>query len=169
MKKFVALGLVILLAIPAGAAIVEGQQVMYVGGSIADMKPGAMGRLDITDEKELIFEAASGRLAIPYHDIRSFSYSKKLARRTGVLATVVVVLIKRRQRRHFIEVSFTSPEGTRQVAIFEVSKDAVQSVVAVLRTRALERRANGAPVLDCNRYPAAPRCREAVAHGQRVP
>lgn len=168
MKKFVALLLVILLAMPAGAAIVEGQQVMYVGGSIADMKPGAMGRLDITDEKELIFDSAGGRLAIPYHDIRSFTYSKKLARRTGVLATAVVVLIKRRQRRHFIEVSFTSAEGTPQVAIFEVSKDAAQSVVAVLRTRAIERRAGGAPVFDCNRYPGAPRCRNAVAHGQRV-
>ncbi len=151
MKKSVALGLVILLAIPAGAAIVEGQQVMYAGGSIADLKEGAMGRLDVTDEKALIFDSAGGRLAIPYHDIRSFTYSKKLARRTGVLATAVVVLIKRRQRRHFIEVSFTGPEGTPQVAIFEVSKDAVQSVVAVLRTRAIERRAAVTQPPGCNR------------------
>ncbi|MGH9816281.1 MAG: hypothetical protein ACRD5F_04520 [Candidatus Acidiferrales bacterium] len=168
MKRSVALLLVILLAIPAGAAIVEDQRVMYAGGSIAHMKPGAMGRLDVTDEKELIFDSAGGKLAIPYHDIRSFTYSRKLARRTGVLATAVVVLIKRRQRRHFIEVSFTGQEGTPQVAIFEVPKDAAQSVVAVLRTRAIERRAGGAPVFDCNRYPAAPRCRNAVAHAKPV-
>lgn len=98
MKRLVALLLAITLAMPAGAAIVEGEQVMYVGGSVADMKQGAMGRLDVTDEKEFVFASATGKLAIPYHDIRSFTYSRKLARRTGVLAAAVVVLIKRRQR-----------------------------------------------------------------------
>ncbi|MGH9791822.1 MAG: hypothetical protein ACRD5W_11485 [Candidatus Acidiferrales bacterium] len=82
------------------------------------MKQGAMGRLDVTDEKEFVFGVRKGqaRDSLPRHSL--FTYSRKLARRTGVLAAAVVVLIKRRQRRHFIEVSFTGQEGTPQVAIF---------------------------------------------------
>lgn len=152
MKRPVALLLAITLAMPAGAAIVEGEQVMYVGGSVADMKQGAMGRLDVTDEKEFVFASARGKLAIPYHDIRSFTYSRKLGRRTGVLAAAVVVLIKRRQRRHFIEVSFTGQEGMPHVAIFEVSKDSAQSVVAVLRARAIERRTAVTQPPVCGRH-----------------
>lgn len=139
MRTIFAMLIVLTLAAPAFPAVVEGSQVMYVGGTIAGLKEGAIGRLDLTQEKGLVFEASGARCEIPYAQISSHSYTRKLARRMGAIATVAVVLVKRRQRRHFIEVNFRSEDGTAQVAIFEISKDAVQTVTAVLEARAPNR------------------------------
>lgn len=140
MRSTVALLLALTLAAPAFPSIVEGNQVMYVGGTIAGLQAGAMGRLDLTQNKSLVFEAAGTRCEIPYAQISSHAYARKLARRMGAIATVAVVLIKRRQRRHFIEIDFQDEAGTAQVAIFEIAKDAVQTVSAVLDARAPNRR-----------------------------
>lgn len=127
---------------PGRAAAVEGQQVLYVGGTLGDLKEGAVGRFDLTREKSLVFDAAGMRCEIPYAQITSHKYTEKLARRLGVVATVAVVLVKHRQRRHFIEIDFRSDDGTPQVAVFEISKDAVQTVTAVLDARAPSRSAS---------------------------
>jgi hypothetical protein len=136
MRIAIAVVVTLTLAAPAFPAIVEGSQVMYVGGTVTGLKEGAMGRLDLTLEKGLVFEASGARCEIPYAQISSHNYTRKLARRLGAVATVAVVLIKRRQRRHFVEINYRSDDGTPQVAIFEISKDAVQTVTAVLNARA---------------------------------
>jgi hypothetical protein len=161
MRTALALLVALTLAAPAFAtSVVEGQQVMYVGGTVAGLKEGTMGRLDLSMEKGLVFEAAGARYEIPYAQMTSHNYTRKLARRMGVVATVVVVLVKRRQRRHFIEVNYRSDDGTPQVAVFEISKDAVQTVTAVLNARAPQQRAAG---LDCARYPQARPCQAQSA------
>ncbi len=163
MRTALALLVALAMAAPALAfpsAVVEGQQVMYVGGTVAGLKEGAMGRLDLTAEKGLVFESSGARHEIPYAQISSHNYTRKLARRMGAIATVAVVLVKRRQRRHFIEVNYRSDDGTPHVAIFEVSKDAVQTVTAVLNARAPHRRS---AALDCTRYPQARPCQAQSA------
>lgn len=149
---------------PGRTAAVEGQQVMYVGGTVTGLKEGAMGRLDLTAEKGLVFESSGARYEIQYTQITSHKYTEQLARRLGVVATVAVVLVKRRQRRHFIEINFRSDDGIPQVANFEISKDAVQAVTAVLDARAPQQRSAG---VDCTRYPQARPCQAqsaALAH-----
>lgn len=137
MKKVLALLLVIALATPASAGFVEGEQVMYVGGTIPNLKGGCIGRLDATSAKELVFECAGERFDIPYAGIQRYEYSRKLARRIGAIPTVVVFLaLKRRQRRHFVEIAFKDDEGTAQSMVLEVSKNMPQTVLAVLRARA---------------------------------
>jgi len=140
MRTAIALVVVLALAAPAfSSAVVEGQQVMYVGGTVSGLKEGAMGRLDLTQEKGLVFEASGARHEIPYAQITSHKYSEELARRMGVIGTVAVVLVKRRQRRHFVEINYRGDDGTPHVAVFEISKDAVQTVTAVLDARATKR------------------------------
>lgn len=137
MKKVLALLLVIALATPAAAGFVEGEQVQYIGGTIPNLQGGCIGRLDTTPAKELIFECAGSRFDIPYAGIQRYEYSRKLARRIGAIPTVVVFLaLKRRQRRHFVEIAFKDGEGTPQSAVLEVSKHMPQTVLAVLRARA---------------------------------
>ena len=165
MRTTIALLLTLALAAPAFAApartsVVEGQQVMYVGGTVTSLKEGTMGRLNLTLEKGLVFEADGARYEIPYAQITSHRYTEQLARRLGVVATIAVVLLKRRQRRHFVEINFRSDDGTPQVAIFEISKDAVQTVTAVLNARAPRQRSAG---LDCARYPQARPCQAQSA------
>jgi hypothetical protein len=136
MKRIIFALLALAVVVPAHAAIVEGSQVMYVGGSIPGLPQGTFGKLDTQREDALVFEYAGGKLEIPYHSIQSFQYSQRLARRMGVLPTIAVGLVKRRQRRHFIEVAFRGADGAPQAAVLEVSKDMAQPVNVVLLARA---------------------------------
>ncbi len=130
---------VTLVAAPTGAApasrVVQGDAVMYVGGTLAGVKPGTIGKLDLTKDRWVAFESGDARIEIPYKEISAFHYAQRLARRLGVIGTVAVVMVKRRQRRHFVEISYNGNEGVPQVALFEVSKDAAMAVVAVLDAR----------------------------------
>ena len=131
------LALLVLAAVaPAHAAPVEGTQVMYVGGSIPGLPAGTLGTLDTQREDALVFQHPNGKLEIPYLSIQSFGYSERLARRMGVVPTIAVVLVKRRQRRHFVEVSFRGADGSAQAVVLEVSKEMAQPVTAVLTARA---------------------------------
>jgi len=162
MRKAISLFVLLALASPAHAnarPIVEGSQVLYVGGTVSSLKEGTMGRLDTTQEDAIVFQSSEPKVAIPYGDIQKFEYQEKLARRMGVVATIAVVLVKHRQRRHFIEIDYRGKDGTPQVAIFEVSKDNAQTVDAVLRARVPNPRTGRS--MDCARYPAALPCQAA--------
>jgi hypothetical protein len=135
MRAIVVALLALGLAAPAAASGVEGSDVLYVGGTIHNVKEGTVGRLDTTVAQALVFEYGGNRLEIPYSSMQRFQYTQKLARRLGVVATVAVVMVKHRQRRHFIEVYFRDAAGVSQVAVFEVAKDRAAPTVAVLNAR----------------------------------
>lgn len=133
MKKLAAFCLLLVLSLPAGA--VEDGQVMYAGGTVAALQAGVLGRLDTTSETTLSFEYAGNKLPIPYAKIASFEYSEKVARHLGVLPAIAVGLVKKRQRRHFFEISYRDDSDLIQVAVFEVSKQRPQTLLAVLQNR----------------------------------
>jgi hypothetical protein len=123
------------LAAPVLASGVEGADVKYVGGTLASMKEGAVGRLDTAASTALVFEQGGSRLEIPYASMQRYQYTQPLARRMGVAATIAVGIVKRRQRRHIVEVYFRDTAGMNQVAVFEVSKQRASLVVAALSAR----------------------------------
>lgn len=135
MKRLLTALLILSLAVPAFASGVEGADVKYVSGTIASMMEGVVGRLDTAAGNALVFEHGGSRLEIAYASIQRFQYTQPLARRLGVAATIAVGVVKRRQRRHVVEVYFRDTAGVNQVAIFEVSKDRAGSIVAVLNAR----------------------------------
>jgi hypothetical protein len=47
-----------------------------------------------------------------------------------------VALVKRRERKHLISISFTDESNAPQAAIFEVGKHDPPALLAILRTRA---------------------------------
>ncbi len=63
-------------------------------------------------------------------------YSQQVARHLGVLPAIAVGLVKRRQRRHFLRISYHDESSTAQVAIFEVSKETPHTLLAILEVRA---------------------------------
>ena len=135
MKAMLAAFLILSLAAPTLASEVEGTHVMYIGGTVSTLKEGIEGRLDTTVNHALVFEQGDSRIEIPYASIQRFQYTQKLARRLGVAATIAVVLVKHRQRRHVVELYFSDAAGVNQVALFELSKDRAGLVVAVLNAR----------------------------------
>jgi hypothetical protein len=81
MKKPIVLCLLFALVAPLLA--VEGNQVMYTGGTVAALNVNTIGRLDATSETALGFESSGTKLLIPYADIQSFEYSTEVAHLLG--------------------------------------------------------------------------------------
>ena len=137
MKKVIAMLLALLLfAIPA-AALVEDEEVEYLGGTATGVKEGTIGKFDTTDVHKLIFDYKGGKLQIPYAQITHYEYTRKLARHLGVVPTIAIVLVlKHLQRRHFVVIDYKDEEGIAQSAVFEVSKDIPQTLEAVMHVRA---------------------------------
>jgi hypothetical protein len=109
MKRILALCMLLVVALPTLG--VEGEQVMYVGGTIETLKEGDLGRLDITSQSTLTFEYSGGKAAIPFDKIDSFEYTQQVARHLGVLPAIAVGLVKRRQR----SISSASPTTRRRM------------------------------------------------------
>ena len=127
MKRLIALCLI--LSLPALAA--ARADVKYVGGTLVGMAPRVAGHFDTTAENSLIFQYGANKLAIPYASIQSFEYSKEVSHHLGVLPAIAVRLLKARQRRHFLRVTYRT-ENSPQVAIFEVPKQMPRVLTAVL-------------------------------------
>ncbi len=135
MKK--AVGILLILAISVSAfGLVEGNEVMYVGGTASNLTTGVIGHFDTSSQTALTFQAAGTKLVIPYDKIKSYQYSHPVARHYGVLLTVAVVMLKYRQRRHYVKVTYFDDKDTEQVAIFEVPKTMPGTLMSVLQTRA---------------------------------
>ena len=134
MKKIAAICLLLAMAVPADA--VEDGQVMYTGGTVPALQAGVLGRLDTTSESALSFEYAGSKLAIPYAKIDSYKYYEQVARHLGVLPAIAVGMVKRRQQRHFFQIGYRDESNLSQVAVFEVSKQMPQTLLAVLLARA---------------------------------
>jgi hypothetical protein len=136
MKRIIAMCLLILVLMPLPTPAVEGDQVMYIGGTVAVLNKGVVGKLDTTSQTALNFESPGGKLVIPFEEIDSYEYSQQVARHLCVLPAIAVGLVKRRQRRHFFRITYHDDSKTQQVAIFEVSKETPRSLLAVLQGRA---------------------------------
>ena len=136
MKKFATFCLLLLnlLVLPAGA--VEDEQVMYAGGTVPAIQAGVLGRLDTTSESVVSFDYAGSKLEIPYAKIDSYEYSQEVARHLGVLPAIAVGLVKKRQRKHFVRISFHDASNVSQVVVFEVSKRLPQTLMPILQSRA---------------------------------
>jgi hypothetical protein len=144
MKKLLALILILAFSVPAFAngpvVPVEGDQVLYLGGTAKGLTADTMGKFNTADNDSITFEYSGGKFAIPYNKIESFNHSKERAVRLGVIETIAVRLVKPRWYRHFIHISFRDEAGNLQAAIFEVSKFAPETLVPILRTKVDEGR-----------------------------
>ncbi len=136
MKQLLAVLFLGLSLAPAARAQVTGANAVYIGGTVPNLKAGSIGTIDLTLAKEMIFQSGEMRAEFPYAGIQSYEYSRKLARRIGVIPTIAVVaVVKHRQRRHFITISFKDPQGTVQLAVLEVAKQMPSILLPVLAAR----------------------------------
>ena len=134
MKKFFLLCCLFLFALPALA--VSGSNVRYVGGTVPGIDVGAVGKINVSGTN-LVFGSSTHKVAIPYASIESVEHSSEVARHLGVLPAIVVGLLRARQRRHFVGISYRdqSSDPVPQVVILEVPKDMTRTLQRVLETR----------------------------------
>jgi hypothetical protein len=139
MKQFFVLLLVAAFAVPARAI---DDSVTYVGGTVSSIKNGTIGRFDTGQAASLAFEHSGGRFSIPYEGIRSYEYKKEIARHLGVLPAIAVGLVRMRQHRHFITITYQDEGGGPQTMRFEVPKHMPETILSVLETKAPQANAN---------------------------
>ena len=133
MKKLIA---AILLFITVPLFAVEEGQAAYIGGTVTAIKDGTVGRLDTTQTDALIFEHDGTKLTIPYARIESFEYEKEVAHHMGVVPTLAIVMVKYRQRRHYVRISYQDEQDVKQIAVFEIPKQMPKTLMSILQTRA---------------------------------
>jgi hypothetical protein len=139
MKKAVALLLVIgclsSWTFAYDLEFVDAGQTLYRGGTVPGLQAGTMGKLDLTRPDALVFSSGTSSVSIPYADIQKFEYQEKLARHLGVILTIAVVMLKHRQRRHFIQITYMDANRKEQAAVFEIAKDDVLATKASIEAR----------------------------------
>lgn len=129
-------GIVLVLLLATYAFGVSGNEVAYVGGSISGLRPGDIGAFDLSSETDLVFGSDGKRVSIAYNKIRKIEYRKDVAVHLGVAPAIAVGLIKRRERRHFVTLTYTDETGIQQAAVFEVAKDKPRTLIPILAARA---------------------------------
>ena len=130
------LGLFFLMLAPLTTPAGGHGLVTYVGGTVAGLKEGDSGTLDTRSQTALNFDYSGGKLIMPFKMIDSYEYSQRVARHLGVLPAIAVGLVKRRQHKHFLRISYHDESKAPQVVIFEVSKEMPHTLLAILQERA---------------------------------
>lgn len=137
MKRALALLLILTLSgEPLASAKVTGKEVMYVGGTIANLPEGTIGTLDATSEKVMVFSSPKGKFEIPYENITSLEYGQKAGRRLGValvLGNVWVLFSKK--RKHMLTIGFNDENEKAQGVVLEIPKGTAKSFIITVEVR----------------------------------
>jgi hypothetical protein len=114
---------------------VRGQDVMYVGGTMASLPEATEGELDLRDPKRMIFRSGKGEFEIPYDGVTSIEYGQKAGRRLGVALVITVWALFSKKRKHFLTVGFKDAKDQPQGVVLELAKGKPKSVITILEVR----------------------------------
>jgi hypothetical protein len=137
LKSFFVVCLTIAVSV-AFAASPRNDQAAYVGGTLSIAR-GAMGILDVSAPKALLFTYGETSYSIPYDVITGMEWSDKLGRREKSMSaqtrTIMAAPIHLwKKKLQYLTFSFREGEGN-QVAIFELAEDTIRPLVPALEAR----------------------------------
>jgi hypothetical protein len=128
-------------AAPLSAAV-EGKRAMYVGGTAASLHEKQQGTLDTSGTSEFAFTWDKGKWNLPFASLSKMVYREKVGRHVGAtVATTAAVgvgglfLLMAKKKKHYLSLEWKDEAGQPQVAAFELSKDAFESVIADLEEK----------------------------------
>jgi|SRR5437870_1452449 len=104
---------------------------MYSGGTVVTLGRHA-GKLVTTSPTALTFESSGSQLVISFAKIDSYEYFQQGARHLGAFPAIATGLVRHRQKRHFLRVSYKEESGAQQFAIFEVPKQMPRTLLAIV-------------------------------------
>jgi len=93
--------MILLVATAAHASSIP--SVTFLGGTVTSITTGAAGTIDIGAD-QLTFQWNGGSLAIPYTQVKNFSYREKGVR-LGVLPLIAVALVHPPPQRHIVSIT----------------------------------------------------------------
>lgn len=121
-------------------------QSSYYGGTIPEFKDAkgpVDGHLVATDETALQFIYKKGQtVSIPYAKFIDIEYGQKSGRRVGaavastiLLGPIGLLFLMSKKQKHFVTIGFKDAADKEQVAVFQVDKDAVRTLLPILEAR----------------------------------
>lgn len=119
----------------AVSAAVRGDEAQYVGGTLQQIPDKTEGKLDLSGTDAAVFRCKKGEFRIPYKSISSLEYGQKAGRRVGVALAISPIALFSKKRKHFLSIAFADDSGSKQGAVFELSKGKTHSVITTLETR----------------------------------
>lgn len=146
MFKRTATLLIIVLLCQSLAFASEANNAGYIGGTTAefkDAKKAIPGRLDTKDEKDLKFIYNKNQtLSIPYDHFIDMEFGQKSGRRVGAAVATTILLgplglltLMSKKQKHFLTLGYKDDAGKDQVAIFQLDKDIVRTMLPILEAR----------------------------------
>ena len=134
MQRLLPLFLIFAISLTAFAA--DSEPAIYLGGTSTFVAPETAGTLDFASDHEITFNSTRGKLAIPYAKITSYEYTREVARHLGIVAATIVPLVRKRERKHYIEIAYKDDVGVQQTVVFNIPKQMPRVLMAVLTTKA---------------------------------
>ncbi|MDZ7638933.1 MAG: hypothetical protein U5J83_11925 [Bryobacterales bacterium] len=116
-------------------AKVTGEEVMYVGGTIAELPEATEGGVDLKNPKVFVFHSERGGFQIPYNSIKTLEYGQKAGRRVGVAIVITVWALFSKKRKHFLTIGYDNTEGAPQGVVLEIAKGRAKTFIAILEAR----------------------------------
>jgi hypothetical protein len=118
----------------------------YYGGTIPEFKDAKNpvdGHLVATDETSLQFLYKKNQMvSIPYANFIDIEYGQKSGRRVGaavastlLLGPIGLLFLMSKKQKHFVTIGFKDAADKEQVAVFQVEKDAVRTLLPILEAR----------------------------------
>lgn len=124
-------------------AAVRGEEVRYVGGTIAGWSADVEGRVTTDDPKVITFTAKGKTFVVPYDTVSSIEYGQKAGRRIGAtigwgvttLGIAALPILLSKKRKHFVSLGFKDDQGQQQGVVLELPKGMTRSFIAILEAR----------------------------------
>lgn len=116
-------------------AKVDGEEVMYVGGTISDIPEATEGGVNLRNSKSFIFQSDKGTFEIPYNSIKSLEYGQKAGRRVGVAIVITVWALFSKKRKHFLTIGYDDAAGAPQGVVLEIAKGRAKTFITILEAR----------------------------------
>jgi hypothetical protein len=128
----------------ATTAAVRGDKAAYVGGTVATIKEGTAGVLNLEDTADLRFSfGTESEYRVPYSRITTMEFGQKVGRRVGATIAVGVTtlgigalpMLFSKKKKHYLTIAFTNAAGGNEVMVLELSKGLVRTTLPILEAR----------------------------------
>lgn len=138
-----ALGLSLLAPLTANAS---NDEAAYYGGTIAEFKEAKhpiSGHLVTKDGTAMQFVYGKKQVvSIPYAKFIDIEYGLKSGRRVGAAVATTVLLgpigllfLMSKKQKHYVTIGYKDDSDKEQVAVFQVDKDSVRTLLPILEAR----------------------------------
>lgn len=109
-------------------------EVEYIGGTPAELQPGADGHIELTDDRYFAFYARKTQFRIPYDRVNLIEYGMQVDRRLALALVISPVFLLSKARKHFLTIGYAGERG-QEAIVFRVDKASIRVALAALEAR----------------------------------